>query len=222
MASEIITVGILNHDNNVYEKYAGQSIKTLDGNFDLIIEENKNPAQAYNDIILKSKNRYIVLLHADVTFSKEFLTNIKQSIDQQPNFGALCCVGVIRSPLGKIKIITSEFKRQHKVVTADSCCLIINKQHNLLFDSNLFDEYHMYIEDYCTQIRFNLNLKIYTLFSNWIWIDDYKETLKENLDVNNWFVHHSHTFRAKGAKWGKWALYKNKLDAKWGRKIITT
>ena len=51
-----------------------------------IIENNKKPAQAYNDIICKSNNRYIVFLHADVTFSHEFINNINQSIDRQPNF----------------------------------------------------------------------------------------------------------------------------------------
>ena len=81
MAPEKITIGILNHDNNVYEKYVAKSLDKLMGDFDLLIEKNKNPAQAYNDIINKSKNRYIVFLHADITFSREFIRNIKQSID---------------------------------------------------------------------------------------------------------------------------------------------
>ena len=97
MAPEKITIGILNHDNNVYEKYVSKSLDKLQGDFDLIMEKNKKPAQAYNDIIGKSKNRYIVFLHSDVTFSHEFINIINQSIDRQPDFGAFCCVGVIRS-----------------------------------------------------------------------------------------------------------------------------
>ena len=175
MAPEKITIGILNHDNNVYEKYVAKSLDKLKGNFDLIIEKNKKPAQAYNDIICKSKNRYIVFLHADVTFSHEFINNLHQSIDKQSDWGALCCVGVIRGLFGKKITITSDINKQKQVFTSDSCCLVINKEHNLLFDSDLFDEYHMYVEDYCTQIRLNLNLKIYTLLCNWIWIDHYKK-----------------------------------------------
>ena len=76
MPPEKITIGILNHDNTIYEKYVGNSLNKLQGEFALIIEKNKKPAQAYNDIIDKSNNRYIVLLHADVTFSHDFINNI--------------------------------------------------------------------------------------------------------------------------------------------------
>ena len=58
MDAEKITIGVLNHDNNIFEKYIAQSLKGLRGNFDLIIEKNKTPAQAYNDIIHKSDNRF--------------------------------------------------------------------------------------------------------------------------------------------------------------------
>jgi hypothetical protein len=246
MIPEKITIGILNHDNDVYEKYVAQSLKKLQGDYDLMIEKNKNPAQAYNDIIDKSINRYIVFLHADVTFSHEFINNINQSIDRKPDFGAFCCVGVKRTLFGKVKIITSTIDKQRQVVTSDSCCLVINKEHNLLFDANLFDEYHMYIEDYCTQVRLKLNLNIYTLLTNWFWISEQKpsESIMEkllktfkldyqkqdefnhdyllNADVRDWFVHYGDTFLSKGAKWGKWNHYKIKLNEKWGEKILTT
>ena len=222
MKFEKITIGILNHDNNVYEKYIAKSLRKLKGNFDLIIEQNKNPAQAYNDIIGKSKNRYIVFLHADVTFSHEFINNIKQSIQKQPNFGALCCIGVIKNLFGKVKFAVSEINKQHQVVTSDSCCLVINKEHTLLFDVELFDEYHMYVEDYCTQVRLKLGLNIYTILNNWIWIQNESAYFQQNPNPYNWFIHHSHTFIKRGAKWGKWQYYKNILDDKWKQKIITT
>ena len=41
MAQEKITIGILNHDNNVYEKYVAQSLDKLQGDFELIIESYK-------------------------------------------------------------------------------------------------------------------------------------------------------------------------------------
>ena len=217
-----VTIGILKHDNNIYEKYISKSLINLKGDFDLIIEENKNPAQAYNDIIHKSKNRYIVFLHADVTFSNNFINNIIQSIQKQPDFGALCCVGVISNLFGKIKIITSDINKQYQVINSDSCCLVINKEHNLLFDAELFDEYHMYVEDYCTQVRYKINLNIYTLQTNWIWIEDHNEFFINNPTSQDWFIHHSHTFTKKGSRWGNWNHYKIKLNEKWKQKIPTT
>ena len=217
-----VTIGILNHDNNIYDKYISKSLINLKGDFDLIIEENKNPAQAYNDIIHKSKNSYIVLLHADVTFSHEFIYNINQSIDRQPDFGAFCCVGVNRTIFGKVKIITSDINKEKQVITSDSCCLVINKEHNLLFDADLFDEYHMYVEDYCTQVRLLLKLKIYTLLTDWVWIQDKTIFFNDNPNAINWFIHHSYTFTEKGAKWGKWQQYKNLLNKKWNKKIRST
>ena len=222
MTPEKITIGILNHDNTIYEKYVGNSLNKLQGEFDLIIEKNKKPAQAYNDIIEKSKNRYIVFLHSDVTFSHEFIYNINKSIDRRPDFGAFCCVGVIKTMFGKVKIITSDIKKEKQVITSDSCCLVINKEHHLLFDADLFDEYHMYVEDYCTQIRLVLNLKIYTVLTNWVWIQDRTNFFNDNPKAINWFIHHSYTFTERGAKWGKWQYYKNLLNDKWNRKIRTT
>mgnify|MGYP001192232288 CR=1 FL=1 len=222
MDTEKITIGILNHDNAVYEKYVAESLKQLQGDFDLIIEKNKKPAQAYNDIIEKSKNRYIVFLHSDVTFSHEFIYNINKSIDRRPDFGAFCCVGVIKTMFGKVKIITSDIKKEKQVITSDSCCLVINKDHHLLFDATLFDEYHMYVEDYCTQVRLKRGLNIYTILNNWIWIQNEGAFFNNNPNPYNWFIHHSHTFMKRGAKWGKWQYYKDILDYKWKQKIITT
>ena len=80
----------------------------------------------------------------------------------------------------------------------------------------------MYVEDYCTQIRLVLNLKIYTLLTNWVWIQDRTDFFNDNPNAINWFIHHSYTLTERGAKWGKWEHYKNLLDNKWNRKIRTT
>ena len=222
MNPKSITIGVLNHDNNIYEKYVAKSLSKLRGNFDLIIERNKKPAQAYNKIINRSINKYIILLHADVTFSDDFIDVINQSISKYPDFGAFCCVGVIKKLFGKVKIVTSDITRHHEVLTSDSCCIVINKEHYLTFDEKIFDEYHMYVEDYCMQVRFRLGRKIYTLPTNWIWIQDYDNYFNNNIAPKSWFIHHSKTFLSKGAKWGQWEDYKIKLNKKWNRKIPTT
>ena len=94
--------------------------------------------------------------------------------------------------------------------------------YNEPFDSELFDEYHMYVEDYCAQVQINLGCKIYTLPTNWIWVHDLDENLVDITIIKKWFIHHSNTFSMKGAKWGNWMKYKKKLDEKWNRKIPTT
>ena len=134
----------------------------------------------------------------------------------------MCCVGVKKNIFRKVKILTANLGKSKKITTSDSCCLLINKEHNLLFDTALFDEYHMYIEDYCAQIKYKLNLNIYTLRIKWIWVENQKDFFYQYPNSQNWFIHHSHTFTKKGAKWGKWNYYKKILNNKWQKKIITT
>ena len=101
MSSEI-TIGILNHDESVFNKYIANSLKNLKGEFETIIIINSKPAEAYNKIIKQSNNKYIVFLHADITFCPEFINNINSSIKLKPNFGALCMVGVKKTIFGKV------------------------------------------------------------------------------------------------------------------------
>ena len=119
----------------------------------------------------------------------------------------------------KANIVIAETNKQHEVLTSDSCCVLINREHNIRFDEKLFDEYHMYVEDYCTQVRINLGRKIYTLPTNWIWAQDQKNVITNH---SNWFIHHGDTFGKEGARWGKWNYYKSRLDKKWNKRIPTT
>ena len=77
-----ITIGILKHNNDIFDKYVAKSLNRLKGNYDLIIEQNKRPAEAYNSIINQSKNKYILLLHADTSFSSSFISCVYKSINK--------------------------------------------------------------------------------------------------------------------------------------------
>ena len=79
----------------------------------------------------------------DVTFSDDFIDVINQSISKFPDFGAFCCVGVSKKIFNKVKIVISEVNNQHEVLTSDSCCIVVNKEHKIKFDDKMFDEYHM-------------------------------------------------------------------------------
>ena len=89
-------------------------------------------------MIISIYSKYIILLHADVTFSDDFIDVINQSISKYQDFGAFCCVGVTKNIFNKIKIVISEINTQHAVLTADSCCIVINKEHNVKFDHKIF------------------------------------------------------------------------------------
>jgi len=129
--SSKITIGILNHDESIFNKYIANSLKKLKGEFETVIIKNSKPAEAYNEIIRQSNNKYIVFLHADITFCPEFINNINSSIKLNPDFGALCIIGVKKTIFGKVKFFTSKQNKMMNVVTPDSCCLVINKEHDL-------------------------------------------------------------------------------------------
>ena len=63
-----ITIGILNHDESVFKKYIANSLKNLKGEFETIIIKNSKPAEAYNEIIRQSKNKYIPVDVFDTVF----------------------------------------------------------------------------------------------------------------------------------------------------------
>ena len=220
MYSEPITIGILNHNNDVFEKYISKSLSRLRGNYDLIIEQNKRPAHAYNEIIKQSNNKYIILLHADVSFSYNFLYCINRSINKYPKFGALGILGIKKSFLKKPEYMKANNNTMYKVSTLEPSCIVINKQHRLQFDNNNFDEYHLYVEDYCTQVRKFIKQKIYTML-----IDAYiplSSGFNEKHLVGDYFVHYNNTFSIEGERWGNWLKYKKILDKKWNKKVLTT
>lgn len=213
-----ITIGLLNHNNDIFEKYVKDSLKIIKDQCEIIIIKDLNPAKAYNEIIKKSTNDYILFTHIDVLFDDYFIESIKNSINLFPNFGAMGVVGVIKPFLRKKIYMKSTATSNQLVTTLDSCCILINKKHNINFDSVNFNEYHHFIEDYCMQVKYNLNLKTYLISTNF-----YCDTLnKKPSKLKNYFYHGSNTIKEQGSRWGKWMHYKKILDKKWNKKIITT
>ena len=213
-----ITIGVLNHNENIFNDFFNKSIKKLKNHYEIIIKYNLKPAKAFNEIIDESKNDYILFVHADVLFDDAFMNSIEKNIKQFPNFGAMGVVGVIKPFLRKKKYIKSNLLNNPYVTTLDSCCILINKKHKLKFDYSRFDEFHHFIEDYCMQVKYNLKLKIYLISTNF-----YCDTLNKKSEVlKNYFYHGSSTIKEQGSRWGKWLYYKKILDKKWRRKVITT
>lgn len=203
-----ITIGYIAHDYSVYEKYLKPSIENLRGKFNKIFTDDQlKPAQNYNDLIDRCKTKYLLLVHEDVTFSPDLLENIHKTIYLKPDFGALGAVGTDNT--GKYHWGESSVIKE--IEKLDCCCILINKEHNIKFDYETFDDFHLYVEDYCMQ-AIKKGLKIYTFFAN---ASEAEKNSVYNAQEQNYFKHHSVTMNQRGYCWGRWNEYKDKLENKW-------
>jgi len=97
------------------------------------------------------------------------------------------------------------------VDTLDCCFLVIKKDTACLFDESIFDDYHLYVEDYCAQ------LKSYGLLSFTI-LTDACESLPDatySYEPESYLRHHSATVAKRGYCWGRYSEYRAKLEKKW-------
>ena len=179
------------------------------------------PAIAYNQIIEESKTDLVLFLHADVLFGEKFLNAVEKTIDEVKDFGALGVVGVVKPFMRRKKYVNANENTINQVTTLDSCCVLINKKNGLRFDENNFNEFHLFVEDYCMQVKYKTNLKIYLIRTNFYCshANSAKNLVPEN--NNNYFYHGSDTFKKEGSRWGQWMKYKKILDRKWNHKVIT-
>jgi hypothetical protein len=195
------TIGYIEHDPIVFDKYLRNSLFNLSGDYDIIKTSNKKcPAENYNTIIEKSKNRYVILSHQDISFSKNLLHRIEVSINNIKNFGVLGLVGVDDNRNYRWSNIDVSYKCQ----TLDCCFVVIDKENEVFFDSKTFDEYHLYVEDFCLQTTNKTKKYPHTLLIT-------KDSKEESF-----LVHHSNTIKKLGGRWGNYNIYKEKLIKKWG------
>lgn len=219
-----ITFAYIAHDKGVCEKYLYPSYNAMIAfnnnrhkiNSVSIPSSDGNPAKNYNRMIEMANTDYIIFLHADVTFGPDLCERIAKTIKEVPDFGALGIVGVHEDG-------TYEWAKEsyiYQVETLDCCCILINKKHGLLFDENTFNDFHLYVEDYCCQLK-TLGLKCYTIEVNASEMSPsvIYDSLKEKYTC---FNHHSYTLNQRGTCWGRYHEYKEKLNKKWGREVKTT
>lgn len=207
-----ITIAYIAHDTEVFNKYLHPSLNNLRGEFDTICLSSKDnmPAINYNHMLGMSKNRYVLFLHEDTTFGPDFLERIFVSINKFPDFGAIGAVGNYEN-----NIQWSKSKNIIEVKTLDCCCVLVNKDHCIRFDEKTFDEYHLYVDDYCLQAD-GRGFKNYTIPINAF------EAKREDVyskDVN-YFRHHSATVSKLGFCWGRYNEYLQKMNDKWKPKLI--
>lgn len=185
------TFGYIDHDKAVHEKHLGFSLANLEGEFDVLSAPSsaKFPAANYNDIVSLAKTPYIILSHQDVSFMSDLLEKLQLTISMIPNFGAL---GLIGAPgyhwSSSIQIFDVE--------TVDSCFIVTRTDNPIKFDDVNFGEFHLYVEDYCAQLKVNLGKSISTILTDGM-------------------MHHSATLSVRGSCWGNYGLFKEKFNNKW-------
>lgn len=205
---ERFTIGYIRHDQRVFDKFLGPSIKNLDGDFDVISTTDENfPASNYNEIIDKSDTDYIILTHQDVSFSNDLLSRIELTMDLVGDWSALCMVGVSEDGIYRWSKPSMSFA----VSSADCCFIVIDKRHGIRFDEETFDEFHLYVEDYCGQAKEKNGFPVCTILTN------SRESSPDRLDESMpmYLNHHSVTVNKRGPAWGLYFEYRKKLESKW-------
>lgn len=210
------TFGYIEHNPIIFERYLSKSLANLDKSlYEIITTTDTNfPANNYNSIIEQCNTPYLILTHEDVSFPLNLLEMIEKTIECVPEFGVLGMVGVDTNKQYK----WSNPNELFEVDTLDCCFIVIKCDTNIKFDEINFNNYHLYVEDYCAQMNRIHNRKNYTLLIN------SSEILDRNYDPNYMpvqLVHHSATLSVRGVMWGEYSHYKNILIKKWGN-IKTT
>lgn len=182
-------------DNGTFDTYLGKS--DLSG-FDVIrLKPDASPATLYNEQ-LDSYHGWICFVHSDVSCNG-LRDAIEDAIDHDDMiYGAVGANNGIK---------WSRSDKLFDLVTCDSCCIVVNTEWGLRFDDKTFDEYHLYVEDFCLQAR-DIGIGCSTMY-----LDAFEGSATFNVD--RYFIHHSHTLNKLGCSWGSYAKYKSKLLDKW-------
>ena len=154
MTDDIIVGVVLTHDK-VFERYLKSCMMTaaLEA---YIVRGNPNTslAQAYNEIIKNTTERYIIIAHEDIVFGPEI-------VDVINNLGSGIYGGVGLTSEHKYKWACSvDPEKPQEVVVFDGCFMIYDRNFGVGFDEELFTSFHMVIDDYCYYMR-SLGHKLY-------------------------------------------------------------
>ena len=203
------SIGFISHDEEVFNHYLGPSIKGLEGDFDVQYTSDEcRPAHNYNEMIKDCNTPYLILTHQDVTFTKDLLERIDMTIAAVgEDFGALGLVGVTQ-PEEKKLYWWANVDTAIPVDTLDSCFIVVQVKNGPLFDEETFDDFHLYVEDYCATISHEPHNKgVYTILTEGGSIWRPQETM--------YLAHHSATINKVGNAWGFYDTYWDRFGRKW-------
>lgn len=206
-----ISLGFIDHNREVFYKHLEPSIVNTQQDFMIYWRKSNsgNPAKLYNEIIDQCDTKYLLLVHQDVNFSPDFLDYVNYAINIYPDFGAMGTVGNFKNNIewGRKGVI-------NEVTTLDGQCILINKEHGIRFDEDTFDEYHLYVDDYCMQCK-EKGLRVFTFPVDAAEAGNGYEFLDDYTNSNCYFRHHSATVNERGYSWGRYNEYLEKFNKKW-------
>jgi len=198
-------------DNGCYSQYLGKC------GLDVIIEKpGPSPATIYNRILDETKERYVCFIHSDVTCSG-LERAIEHTIAERP--------GYLLGAVGVDGPFSYKWSRHHDspydIITADSCCIVVDKEMGLRFDDKTFDGLHLYVEDICMQAGKVSTMRIDAFDELLIGGGFVFESFALSISKIDFFIHHSYTLRQRGARWGDYCMYLERLQTKWPG-VVTT
>ena len=215
------TIGYINHNKEVFDRCLGPSLSALRGDFEVIsTTDEKFPAENYNHILDESTNEWIILTHQDISFSPDLLEKIELTIktldEANIKYSALGLVGRDYDS-ESYTVHWSTVDKIYRLETCDCCFIAIPKSNSIRFDEENFDEYHLYVEDYC--MAANQLGGIYTIGG----INGAESKLIDSSKLPlSYMLHHSATVNERGCAWGRYYEYKERLWKKWNKKVKTT
>jgi hypothetical protein len=204
------TIGYIDHDPGVHVRHLGPSLASLKGSFAVLkTTSEKCPAANYNKMLDRCKTPYLILVHQDVTLPPDLLASIDRTIAAVPEFGALGMVGVNAAGAP----VQASPNAIQEIDTMDCCFIVVRRDLGVRFDERVFDELHQYVEDYCGQLSRVYGRKCYTILAE----SGHRITPAHpfNGPAPGMWYHHGHTFFQRGACWGNWPKYHQRLLAKW-------
>lgn len=216
------TIGYIEHNQDIFDKFLGPSIENLKGEFDILTTtDEKFPAENYNNMIERCKTDYLILLHQDVSFAPNLIQNIEGTInfltERNIGFSSLGIVGRIYGD-ERYHVRWCNTQELFRYETVDCCFILIDIRQGLKFDKNIFDEFHLYVEDYCINAEEKTGLGCYSIVMN----GAESKIAPANIKEGPYIMHHSATVNVKGTCWGRYREYKERLNKKYNREIKTT
>jgi hypothetical protein len=125
------------------------------------------------------------------------------------NFGALGLVGVN----DQREYLWSNPDRVWEVQTLDCCFIVIRRENELRFDDVIYDDFHLYVENYCAEITHApYNQHAFTMLAGGGY---------EPGEGVSHMQHHSATLGKEGEVWGRYYEYLQKFFIKWNNVQVT-
>lgn len=181
-------------DNGPYATHLGRC------GLDVIVKRTDvAPATIYNRILDETKERYVCFIHSDCT-----CMGLERAIEHTIALRPGCLLGAVGVDANHNYLWSMEGVA-FNLMTADSCCLVVDKEMGLRFDDKTFDGYHLYVEDMCMQAG-----KVSTIF-----INSGDSLYRPIVESGPHLIHHSYTVRQRGAAWGDYWKYRALLEKKW-------